>query len=726
MLLSIGMIVKNEEKHLRDCLTALTPILDSVESELIIYDTGSTDSTVEIAKDFTDNVFHIEWRGDFAWARNHPLRKAKGKWFMYIDADEIFEDTEDLIKFFNSRKHRNHNTATIELRNVSKFSNTASSTPRLYKMYKGIRFEGKIHEHIKVQAPIIHLKSKALHYGYNYETLEQIRAKSERNLPLMLEELEASPNDPRLYWHIVNEYNLISYYNEAAKQIELGLSVASPGSPYFDALSFQQIKTYSRQQRPEDVIKAAQNYFEKAKRVQQIAIEIKTMVAEACFNLKRYEEALEAYKQARELYSQNKCGKISEEYGRMFPIETDYLNSDSSGIRGIFNVLVAMGDFNAAKEWVSNHPEEFPNVKRTHIYVQYAMRALGEKDYNKAAHLYEYAIDNFHPESDEFIDAVMPLEKSFNEKEARLAVTEAVVSYAEAKTPPATDDYSMLARLRVMYRHTEPIIKNTLKHFLQKEETINQMYGEVIVYAINTGSDFSTFLENLNITNTDEMCRALNSVEGSLQILLDYMENNVSKETGTKLLRLMGSVANYLLAVACAEKASDDEENTVQQNETKIRLFEAAARLNHRQLKHVYKESIYGENINGMLPERDEFYYFAGTAYERLDAGDHSGFIQNLRRAMILSEQVRDVVKLILVRLEEQIKPPKPESQKSLQDQLRDEISNLKDIIYTAIKARDKDKATMLIGSYAAINPNDPDIPTIRQMIENWITEETS
>ncbi|MEG1165497.1 MAG: glycosyltransferase, partial [Oscillospiraceae bacterium] len=52
--LSIGMIVKNEEKYLRSCLTALMPLLKQVDSELIIVDTGSTDSTLSIAKEFTD------------------------------------------------------------------------------------------------------------------------------------------------------------------------------------------------------------------------------------------------------------------------------------------------------------------------------------------------------------------------------------------------------------------------------------------------------------------------------------------------------------------------------------------------------------------------------------------------------------------------------------------------------------------------------------------------
>ena len=78
MQLSIGMIVKNEEKYLDRCLAAIQPILDSIISELIIADTGSTDSTVEIAKKYTDNVFHFEWINDFAASINSTLDRAKG------------------------------------------------------------------------------------------------------------------------------------------------------------------------------------------------------------------------------------------------------------------------------------------------------------------------------------------------------------------------------------------------------------------------------------------------------------------------------------------------------------------------------------------------------------------------------------------------------------------------------------------------------------------------
>ena len=63
------LIVKNEEANLPDCLTSLyrlRPLISSV----CVYDTGSTDRTIEIARDGGCVVTEGYWDGDFARARN--------------------------------------------------------------------------------------------------------------------------------------------------------------------------------------------------------------------------------------------------------------------------------------------------------------------------------------------------------------------------------------------------------------------------------------------------------------------------------------------------------------------------------------------------------------------------------------------------------------------------------------------------------------------------------
>ena len=65
------LIVKNEEDMLRKCLESLRDGID----EIIIVDTGSTDKTKVIAKEFTDKVYDFEWNNDFSAARNFAALK---------------------------------------------------------------------------------------------------------------------------------------------------------------------------------------------------------------------------------------------------------------------------------------------------------------------------------------------------------------------------------------------------------------------------------------------------------------------------------------------------------------------------------------------------------------------------------------------------------------------------------------------------------------------------
>ena len=60
--ISLCMIVKNEEKVLKRCLNNVMNLVD----EVIIVDTGSTDRTKEVAKQFTDKIFDFPWENDFS------------------------------------------------------------------------------------------------------------------------------------------------------------------------------------------------------------------------------------------------------------------------------------------------------------------------------------------------------------------------------------------------------------------------------------------------------------------------------------------------------------------------------------------------------------------------------------------------------------------------------------------------------------------------------------
>jgi glycosyltransferase involved in cell wall biosynthesis len=87
---SLTMIVRNEEDHLGKCLESVRGLFD----EIIIVDTGSTDRTKEIAREFGAKVFDFVWIDDFAAARNEALSHATGDYAFWLDADDAVEPGE--------------------------------------------------------------------------------------------------------------------------------------------------------------------------------------------------------------------------------------------------------------------------------------------------------------------------------------------------------------------------------------------------------------------------------------------------------------------------------------------------------------------------------------------------------------------------------------------------------------------------------------------------------
>ena len=100
--ISICIIAKNEEHTLDKCLSALKPM----DCEIIFVDTGSTDSTKQIAKKYTDKIYDFTWMDDFSVARNFSISKASHDWILVIDCDEYVEnfDMQQLLAFTHSNK----------------------------------------------------------------------------------------------------------------------------------------------------------------------------------------------------------------------------------------------------------------------------------------------------------------------------------------------------------------------------------------------------------------------------------------------------------------------------------------------------------------------------------------------------------------------------------------------------------------------------------------------
>jgi tetratricopeptide (TPR) repeat protein len=191
-LLVAGMIVRDEEEHIGACLEALAGVVDRIE----IADTGSLDRTIEIATEWGANVTTIDWRDDFAWARNQVLDRCRDAAYMlWVDADErlVCPDPAHLRQVLATYE-RLYPAYVVEIRNLDDAGHEASRfmAKRIIDA-NDTHFEGSLHE-VPRRDDGTHLLEVKLggisidHHGYASRTMEK-RSKRERNLAMARERL---------------------------------------------------------------------------------------------------------------------------------------------------------------------------------------------------------------------------------------------------------------------------------------------------------------------------------------------------------------------------------------------------------------------------------------------------------------------------------------------------------------------------------------------------------
>ena len=158
------MIVKNEEKVLKRVLDCAKEFAD----EIIVVDTGSTDKTKEIAKQFTDKVFDFKWCNDFSKARNFSFSKATCDYQMWLDADDFI--TQENIEKIKKLKEKKTTTDVYMMKYCVGFYD-GNSVPyltyyreRLLKRQDNFQWGGFVHEAITPRGRIEYLDIEIEHH----------------------------------------------------------------------------------------------------------------------------------------------------------------------------------------------------------------------------------------------------------------------------------------------------------------------------------------------------------------------------------------------------------------------------------------------------------------------------------------------------------------------------------------------------------------------------------
>lgn len=539
-------MVKNESKYLDSCLEALQPLRNGIESELIIVDTGSTDHTVEIAKKYTHKVYFHPWNNDFAAMRNITIGYAKGQWLFVLDADEILQDAEGIIKFFKSNQYKKYNVGMVKIKNFSKGTEDFSSeTPaaRLFKNEKGFRYEGAIHEQPTIKPPVYVLDAVLLHYGYDSTDKELMDRKFIRNTEIIKKELERDPENFYMWFQLSQSYAMYNDYKEATKCAEKAYEIGKLKEGYLGNRMYiysQLTRMYYKMQQYEKLEKAC----EEAINERDGYIDFYCMLGNAKQMLSKNEEAIKAYHKYLELYHNYEHSPAASDNASV----TYMRNMDTyEKIHVHLSALyLKQKEYSKALEHVYKiQSKDILRLALPTVVSSY----LALKEFNNLQDYYCQIVLMENEEIKYSFEACLEQSKKEIQEEEWQNI---LVSFSKGNT-----EYGILNQVRLKDDMNQELEKQEMDRINQLDfNSLPEFYGEVIYRLLRTNHSISKMTANIRESKLISIFQYLanEKTKDLLEDILHYVKNAYPENRleGCRIYKILGRI--LLISGQCSEQ----------------------------------------------------------------------------------------------------------------------------------------------------------------------------
>ena len=209
--IEVSMIVKNESAMLSRALETVK------EADYItIVDTGSEDSTVEIAKKYTDRVYtDYKWEDSFAKARNNALQRSVGDWILVVDADEMLAVPFDVVReAVKEADKQGANFLTVKVAG-EKRPEQFLHFPRLFKNEPTTKWYGAAHNYLGSSVGKKEIQTDDITVIYGYSPAH--KKDPDRTLRILTKAVKKDPTLGREKFYLGREHWYKRHYEEAIK-----------------------------------------------------------------------------------------------------------------------------------------------------------------------------------------------------------------------------------------------------------------------------------------------------------------------------------------------------------------------------------------------------------------------------------------------------------------------------------------------------------------------------
>ena len=294
LTLSLSMIVKNGEEHLAQTLECAKQFCD----ELVVLDTGSTDRSIEIAKEHGAKVFHYEWIDDFSAARNASLAHCTGDWIIWLDCGDVVPPLA-IQGFLNIKRFLTENDGQFDFvwcninRGITDEGEVVFrfNTPRLLRRKPGLRWVGAVHEYVEGSNERAMLNAEA----WVDDPLAMKNAPTDRNIKILRRLLDEGDVSTRTAFYYANELRDHKRWEEAIAAYNHFLEMDYHSWEYYDAL-ISLATCYRSLEKHEEAV----DCYLRAIKFDPTRAEAWVGMGDVCFDYQRFVQAIPFYKAAME------------------------------------------------------------------------------------------------------------------------------------------------------------------------------------------------------------------------------------------------------------------------------------------------------------------------------------------------------------------------------------------------------------------------------------------
>lgn len=235
-MISLAMIVKASDEEAISLDRCLQSVANYV-NEICITITGDNKKVEEVAKKYGARISHFDWVDDFSAARAFNFSQCKGEWILWLDADDTIEGAVNLKKYVDLAKHNPISGYAFAYHYAHDENGNPTDIHWKVQFVKNdghCEWKGAIHEDLIQKRTVQWSKVEDIIRVHNTNEV-RTQESSERNLRILLKEVERIPNDPRPKFYLARTYVALGEFDKAIPVIDEYLTLSGWDEERYEA-----------------------------------------------------------------------------------------------------------------------------------------------------------------------------------------------------------------------------------------------------------------------------------------------------------------------------------------------------------------------------------------------------------------------------------------------------------------------------------------------------------